>query len=466
MSRPNRSDEAPAAAAGDSTYDPRSGPTVELPVTLVGAFGRYVIEREIGAGGMGTVYLARDPHLNRSIALKVPKPGMADDETFLRRFYREARSAAAVTHPNVCPVYEVGECDGTHFIAMGYVEGRPLTAYVDEQKPLSARQAAIVVRKVALALQEAHERGLVHRDLKPGNVMIDRRGEPVVMDFGLARPVERDADMRLTQDGQAAGTVAYMPPEQFAGDESLLGPATDVYALGVTMFELLTGRLPYAGRGTITSVVSEVMTKPVPSPRDVRPDVPPELAAVCIRAMAKRPEERFASMKAMADELTRYLKSSGPQAASAGGPMAPATAAAATASRGSGVGRATAPKAAGGRSRVKVVATAIGLVAAGGLIVGVVAWATSRPPAGGTPEEQGQGAAATNDEDPVDPGDGTSPVAEPGVGTGFVPSDVPFAQPVQVGPVPSDVPFAPPPPRDARQPPGGRPEFQGGPPPQ
>lgn len=446
MTRPTTPDKAASTAAGASTFDPRSAPTMAVPPSPpAAAFGRYVVEREIGAGGMGTVYLARDPKLNRPVAIKVPKPGVADNETFLRRFYREARSAAAVTHPNVCPVYEVGEAGGTHFIAMGYVEGNPLSAYVDEKKLLGPRQVAIVVRKVALALHEAHERGLVHRDLKPGNVMIDRRGEPVVMDFGLARPVECDADTRVTQDGRASGTVAYMPPEQFGGDESLLGPATDIYALGVSMFELLTGRLPFTGTGSITSVVSEVMTKPVPSPRDFRPDVPRELADVCVRAMAKRPEDRFASMKAMADELTRFLKGSGQKAASPGmptAPMRPAAPAAAPPRRAVGV-QPVPTKAGARRSNPTVALATIGVLAVGGIIVGAV-WASSRPPAPQSRETPEATSARTVDGPPAESVVAAVPAGATPVEAGPVLSDVPFAPPAVAGPPPGEVPLGPP----------------------
>ncbi len=178
-------------------------------------FGRYQIVRRLGEGGMGTVYLARDSQLDRLVALKVPRVG--DDENLtagdLRRFFREARAAAALWHPNLCPIHDVGEVDGTPYLTMAYVEGHPLSHLINPCEPIPQRQAAGIVVKIAEAMQEAHERGVIHRDLKPSNVMINARGEPVVTDFGLARRDET-AEVALTKLGMVLGTPAFMSPEQ------------------------------------------------------------------------------------------------------------------------------------------------------------------------------------------------------------------------------------------------------------
>ncbi len=216
-----------------------------LPQQLPTAFGRYRLLRLLGKGGMGLVYLAHDSQLDRPVALKVPHFAAAEGSQVLERFYREARAAATILHPNICPLYDVGAIDGVPYLTMAYVEGKPLAEFA-VARPLTPRQAALLLRKLALALAEAHKRGVIHRDLKPGNVMIDRRGEPMVMDFGLARRA-RGGDARLTQLGTALGTPAYMPPEQISGDVAAMGPGSDVYSLGVILYELLTGRLPFSG---------------------------------------------------------------------------------------------------------------------------------------------------------------------------------------------------------------------------
>jgi predicted Ser/Thr protein kinase len=272
-----------------------------------GQFGRYRILRKLGQGGMGAVYLAHDEKLDRQVALKVPRFGPDDGPEMLERFEREARAAATVSHPNICPVYDVGEVGGVHFVTMAYVEGRPLSGLVQPGKPLPQRPVAALVRKLALAMEEAHRRGVVHRDLKPSNVMVDRRREPVVMDFGLARRAGA-GEARLTRGGTVLGTPAYMSPEQARGDADV-GPASDVYALGVVLYELLTGRLPF--EGAPGAVLAQVLTKEPPAPSKRRPDLDSPLEAVCRKAMAKEPAARYRSMREMADDLGRYLQGQG-----------------------------------------------------------------------------------------------------------------------------------------------------------
>jgi TolB-like protein/predicted Ser/Thr protein kinase len=274
-------------------------------VALPQQFGRYRIIRQIGRGGMGSVYLAHDTQLDRLVALKVPHFHADDGPQVVERFLREARAAATIDHPSICPVYDAGEIDGTHYVTMAYIDGRPLSDLIQRGRPLPPRSAAVLVRKLALALHEAHRRGIIHRDLKPSNVMVKRRREPVVMDFGLARRTHQD-DARLTRSGAILGTPAYMAPEQVQGDTGALGPACDIYSLAVILFELLTRQLPF--QGPTPAVLAQVLTREPPSPGQLRPDLDPGLDEICRRAMARRPEDRFASMADLAAALGRYLK--------------------------------------------------------------------------------------------------------------------------------------------------------------
>ncbi len=267
-------------------------------------FGRYAIKKELGKGAMGAVYLARDTQLNRDVALKVPTFTDKSPANMIERFYREARSAATLTHPNICPVYDVGEHNGTHFISMGFIEGRPLSAYIESGKKQPERQAAAVVKKLALALQEAHDKGIIHRDLKPANIMIDQRSEPVVMDFGLARLTNDKEEARLTREGTVMGSPAYMSPEQVEGKN--LGPHCDVYSLGVVFYELLTGQTPY--QGTVVSVIGQILAANPKTPIELRPDISPECSAVCLKAMASNKADRFQSMAEYAKALDAFIK--------------------------------------------------------------------------------------------------------------------------------------------------------------
>lgn len=301
-----------AIAAGDSAvvgetqvFDGRLV-TVQTvnPDSLPDQFGRYRIRKLLGRGGMGSVYLADDPQLNRQVALKVPRVAGKNPETLVTRLIREARAVASLQHANICPVFEVGELNGIHFLAMAYIEGRPLSHYLQSSKPQSERAVAITIYKIALALEEAHRKGILHRDLKPANIMIDRRGEPMVMDFGLSYRLE-DGETRLTQDGTVIGTPSYMAPEQI-DQRSPIGPATDIYALGVVLFELLTRRCPF--EGNMVSVIGQVLHAPPPKLITLRPGLSPSLIAICERAMAKDPSQRYASMQEFAEVLAAFAK--------------------------------------------------------------------------------------------------------------------------------------------------------------
>jgi serine/threonine protein kinase len=293
-------------------------------VSIPRQFGRYQILDRLGRGGMGAVFRAVDTQLDRTVALKVPF--LANNDAGLReRFYREARAAAALHHPNICPVFDVGELDGLPYLTMAFLDGRPLADALADGRPFPPHQAALLVRKLALAMQYAHDRGVIHRDLKPGNVLLRPDGEPVVMDFGLARRGDDPRTEGMTRQGDVIGTIEYMSPEQFEGDNAAVGPASDVYSLGVVLYELLTGRRPYEG-GTASKMAS-ILFKPPPRPSDLRPGLPVPLEEICLRAMAKRPADRYPSMAEFAAALTAYLRSrlSGVAPAAARTPAPPPT---------------------------------------------------------------------------------------------------------------------------------------------
>jgi hypothetical protein len=278
-----------------------AGSADSLPET----FGRYRILRELGRGAMGTVYLAHDSQLDRSVALKVPRFSTADGPEVRQRFLSEARAAATIEHPNVCPVYDVGEIDGIPYLTMAYLQGQPLAHLLQRPTPLTQWQAAALVRQLTAPLQAAHERGIVHRDLKPSNILINQRGEPVILDFGLARRLRPD-DVRLTQLGQPLGTPAYMSPEQVTGAVHRMGPGCDIYALGVILYQLLTGRLPFDG--AVAEVLGQIVSQPPVPPSHHRPGLDPRLEAICLKALSKNVADRPASMRDLGTALTECLR--------------------------------------------------------------------------------------------------------------------------------------------------------------
>lgn len=269
----------------------------DVPTSL----GRYEIKRVLGQGAMGVVYEAHDTRLGRDVALKIPKIATEGHSDFLARFYREARSAATLTHRNICQVFDVGEIDGQHYISMAYIDGRPLADIQSSEAQLSDAETATLIRKVALALEHAHKRGVVHRDLKPSNIMIDAEGEPVVMDFGLARRTDVSQDAQLTQDGAIVGSPAYMSPEQVESRLDEIGPHTDVYSLGVVLYRLLTGQLPFSG--SMAAMLGQIVTTEPQGPSEIRPNIDPCLAAICMKMLTKRIEERYASMAEVAQAI-------------------------------------------------------------------------------------------------------------------------------------------------------------------
>jgi WD40 repeat protein len=265
--------------------------------------GRFQVRGRLGCGAFGAVYRAHDPQLDRDVALKVAHAGTLADARATERFLREAKAAARLRHPHIVPVYDAGCEGGQHYIAAAFIEGRTLEDARCLQ-PLELRQAAQIVRALAEALDHAHRLGIVHRDVKPANVMLDPDGEPHLLDFGLAHRQE-GAD-KLTQDGTVLGTPAYMAPEQAQGHSGEPQPASDQYSLGVVLYELLCGQTPFSGPPPI--VLFNTLHTPPPSPRTLQPKVPRDLETICVKALAKRPEDRYASCQDMADDLRRWLE--------------------------------------------------------------------------------------------------------------------------------------------------------------
>jgi serine/threonine protein kinase len=252
--------------------------------------GRYDIYAELGSGGMATVYLALDLALDRKVAIKVLDPSLASSAENVARFKREAKVAASLTHQNIIGIYAVGDDADVAYFVMQYVEGRALDSVVREDGAQSVGFVRSVVAAVGSALQYAHSRGVIHRDVKPANLMLDRDGRIVVTDFGIAK---LDDGKGLTMTGSVIGTPYYMAPEQFQGVP--ITAAADQYALGVVAFELLTGRQPYVG-DTVAQVMKGHLFDPAPSVRSLRPDVPESVDAAIMRMLAKEPAERFASL--------------------------------------------------------------------------------------------------------------------------------------------------------------------------
>lgn len=256
--------------------------------------GRYVLESKIGSGGMGTVWKAHDNLLDRTVAVKLLHEGLAEDESFNERFRREARNAASLGHPNVVTVYDTGS-DVVPFIVMEYVDGDSLHRLLSRQGPLPVEDTARIARSILAALDHAHGRALVHRDMKPANVLFDKRsGEAKVVDFGIAKGLEDTGG--LTRTSGLIGTAAYLSPEQVSGRDAT--PASDLYAVGCLLFCCLTGEPPFSGP-TPVAIAMRHLNDPVPSLRQRRPDVPPAFEDVILRALEKDPARRFSSAAGM-----------------------------------------------------------------------------------------------------------------------------------------------------------------------
>jgi hypothetical protein len=322
MSAPNSSDVVQAQSPQSSTPDKPQRPSnlevgsaETLPLDADHAvshlatpvnpphFGDYELLKEIGRGGMGVVYKARQLSLNRVVALKMILAGQLAGPDDVQRFRTEAEAAAKVDHPGIVPIFQVGQQDGQHYYSMAYIEGQSLAARL-ANGPVSPQQAAELTRDIAQAIHYAHDRGIVHRDLKPGNVLLDSQGRPRVTDFGLAKRIDIEAG--LTGTGQILGTPHYMAPEQAAGQVRQIGPPTDVYALGAILYVLLVGRPPFQSANSI-DVLSQVLEQEPVSPRTLDSLVPRDLNTICLKCLEKDPTRRYGSALDLADDLQRFL---------------------------------------------------------------------------------------------------------------------------------------------------------------
>ncbi|MFO0928632.1 MAG: serine/threonine-protein kinase [Gemmataceae bacterium] len=303
----------PPRSAATEPWAPRAMGRIVRPLgDLAGrTFGDFVLLEELGRGGMGVVYKARQRELNRLVALKMILRGEHATRADAARFQVEAQAAAGLDHPNIVPVYSAGEHDGQAYFCMRYVEGDTLAVRLD-RGPFRARDAATLLAAISRAVDFAHQRGILHRDLKPSNILIDRDGQPHVTDFGLAKRVRTEDDSSpsaaaLTHSGAIIGTPAYMAPEQVSGSRGTPSPASDVYSLGVILYEMLTGRPPFQAPTPVDTLLLVLDQDPV-RPSLLNPKVDPDLELICLKCIQKEPELRYASAADLAADLEAYLK--------------------------------------------------------------------------------------------------------------------------------------------------------------
>ena len=271
---------------------------------LLGELGDYELLEEIGRGGQGVVFRARQKSLNRIVALKVIRLGQWASKVHLKRFRLEAEAAARLEHPGIVPIHEVGERDGSCYFSMKFIEGGQLDEVV-RRTPMSIRQAAELIAKVARTVHYAHGHGILHRDIKPGNILLDAKGEPHLTDFGLARLVESESSVTQTLD--VLGTPSYMAPEQAVGNNEAISSVTDVYGLGAVLYQLLTGQPPFAGGATYETIKLLLDTEPK-QPRLLNQKIDHDLSTICLKCLEKDPKRRYPSALAFAEDLERWLK--------------------------------------------------------------------------------------------------------------------------------------------------------------
>jgi serine/threonine protein kinase/predicted Zn-dependent protease len=288
-------------ASLDNENDERFAPTI---TRMLKDFGDYQLLEEIGRGGQGVVYRARQRSLNRIVALKVIGLAHWATEAHVKRFRMEAEAAAHLDDPRIVPIYEIGERDGACYFSMKFIEGGQLDKIIGSE-PMQFRKAAELLAKLAHTLDYAHQHGVLHRDVKPGNILLDAKGEPHLTDFGLARLVETESTVTRTME--VLGTPSYMAPEQAAGNNTQLTSATDVYGLGAVLYQLLTGHPPFAGGTTYETVRMVLETQPR-QPRLCNPKVDRDLETICLKCLEKEPAKRYASAEALAEDIERFLR--------------------------------------------------------------------------------------------------------------------------------------------------------------
>ena len=322
----------PTDDAGDAATKGSSSDPSETSDEVAETIGEFHLLRRLGKGGMAEVWLAEQTSLKRHVALKLLRRDMTQDDTYVKRFQTEAKASAGLNHSNIVQVYAVGQEDGQHFIVQEYVQGQTLRNLLQKKGPLSATAALHILRQAAAGLQAAAERGIVHRDIKPENIMITRKGEVKVADFGLAQQTQGD-QLHLTQEGVTMGTPLYMSPEQVKGRK--LDHRSDVYSLGVTCYHMLSGRPPFEGV-TAMAVAVQHLNDEAEALSAIRPDLPPPLCEMVERMMAKKPEDRYPDAKTVLQDsrrLLKALKASGSEGDGASAELAGATAAAGKSAR-------------------------------------------------------------------------------------------------------------------------------------
>src|SRR6478609_9398271 len=283
--------------------------------------GRYELHRRVGRGGMAEVYLARDRLLDRLVAIKILFPEFATDPSFVARFRREAQAAANLNHPNIVGVYDWGKERGTYYIVMEYVDGQTVSEIIRNDGPIEPKRAAGIAADVAAALGFAHRKGVVHRDVKPGNVLITKTGEVKVADFGIARAMTASSEENLTQTGSVMGTATYFSPEQAQG--KAVDARSDLYSLGVVLYEMASGKPPFSADSPVAIAYKHVQ-EPIPSLAERVPDIPEDYEAITLRALEKDPDDRYADGAAMRADLLRFREGK-PLASAPAGPARPPT---------------------------------------------------------------------------------------------------------------------------------------------
>src|SRR6267378_1122457 len=302
---PQQSCGACLLETGLGPADPERETNVNLASSsMLMDFGDYELLEQIGRGGQGVVFRARQKNLNRTVALKVISLGQWASKAHLKRFRREAEAAASLDHPCIVPIYEVDERDGSCYFSMKFVEGGQLDE-VTRREPMPIRRAVELIAKVARTVHYAHEHGILHRDIKPGNILLDAKGEPHITDFGLARLVESESSVTQTLD--VLGTPSYMAPEQAVGNNAAISSVTDVYGLGAVLYQVLTGQPPFAGGTTYETIKLLLDTEPK-KPRLLNPKIDRDLSTICLKCLEKDPKRRYPSALDLAEDLERWLK--------------------------------------------------------------------------------------------------------------------------------------------------------------